>query len=285
MTSVANVTFDVPVMNAACSVAKTIEDIQTLAATNIGVVTVGSITVLPRDGNPEPRWYDHGDHALNSFGMPNKGLEAYRSLLPHMKTIVHESGKKLSLSIAGFNVEEYVQLAELANVSGVDLLELNLGCPNVQIDGKQKPIASFDLEYMTAIINAVHEVTSLPLMIKLSPYSNPAELQQVAATLASLGTVAAVVTSNTFPNGYVEQDGVPVLAMEYGGVSGKALLPIALGQVRQFRKALPESIAVIGAGGVSSKEDVEAYLAAGATAVQAASLIVSEGHAAIGQLV
>lgn len=284
-TKIGSVEVEVPVMNAACSVAKTVDDVTALAVTPIGVVTVGSITVLPRDGNPEPRWHTGDGYAINSFGMPNEGLEKYRELLPNMLEIVHGTGKKLSLSVAGFNTDEYVRLAKLADEAKVDLLELNLGCPNVSIDGKQKPIASFDRDYMGEIIESVSEVTQIPLLIKLSPYSNPAELQAVAALLAESGKIAAVVSSNTFANGYLESDGSPVVAMEYGGISGKALLPIALGQVRQFRKALPESIAVIGAGGVETKADVEQYIAAGATAVQSATLIVRDGHSAIGALV
>ena len=135
--TIGSVSLSTPVMNAACSVAKTIGDITALAETKIGVVTVGSITVLPRSGNPEPRWFSGDLYALNSFGMPNEGLESYRDSLPAMVAIVHQANKILSLSIAGFSIQDYVALAELANTSGVDLIELNLGCPNVQIDGKQ----------------------------------------------------------------------------------------------------------------------------------------------------
>lgn len=273
-----------PVMNAACSVAKTIDDIRALSETAIGAVTIGSITPLAREGNPEPRWYQSDEFALNSFGMPNEGLAFYRDNLPQMVDIIHSSGKKANLSIAGFSVNDYVELATMAETTELDSLELNLGCPNVQVDGKQKPIASFDPDYMKAIIMGVSEVSTKQLLIKLSPYSNPGELQQVAALLSSL-PIAAVVTSNTFANGYFEQDGSSVVGAGFGGVSGKALLPIGLGQVKQFRAVLPPEVAVIGVGGITTPEDVRQYLGAGAHAVQVASLIVEKGHTAINEVV
>lgn len=271
-------------MNAACSVAKTPEDIAALCATQAGAVVIGSITVQARQGNPEPRWYDDGDYALNSFGMPNGGIEYYREALLSMTASIHSVGKVSILSIAGFIEDDYAQLATLANDSGVNLLELNLGCPNVRIDGLQKPIASFDVEYMTRILKVVTDSTSLPLLIKLSPYSNPAELQRVATLIADTPQIVAVVTANTFANGFAYNGGVPALYSELGGVSGKALKPIALGQVRQFRNLLPESVAVIGVGGIESASDVNDYIMAGATAVQVATLIVREGHEALDRL-
>ena len=285
MASIGNIDITVPVMNAACSVAKSPEDIRALAATNIGGVTIGTITVQPRDGNPEPRWYAGDGFALNSFGMPGGGMEYYREHLPELTTLIHQSGKRASLSIGGFSVDEYVQLVEMAEATDIDFLELNLSCPNVQIDGKQKPIASFDPEYMASVIAAVEAVSTKPLLLKLSPYSNPADLARAAEVAASAQRVAAVVTSNTFANGFFSEKSEPVVAVEFAGVSGRSLLPIALGQVRQFRKLLPESIAVIGVGGIESASDVEQYFAAGATAVQAATLIVRDGHEAINRIV
>ncbi len=285
MASIGGIELSAPVMNAACSVAKSVEDIKALLATNIGVVTVGTITVEPRDGNPEPRWFAGNGFALNSFGMPGGGVEYYRTHLPALVEEAHSRGKHLSLSIGGFSVEEYVTLATAAEAIGVDFIELNLSCPNVQIDGKQKPIASFDPEYMTAVIAAVEAISTKPLLLKLSPYSNPADLARAAEVAAAGKHVAAVVTSNTFANGYYSQDDEPVVAVELAGVSGHSLLPIALGQVRQFRKLLPESIAIIGVGGIESASDAEQYFAAGATAVQAATLIVRDGHDAINRIV
>ena len=282
---IGEVTIEPGIMNAACSVAKTLDDVRALTNSSVGGITIGSITVKRRQGNPEPRWYTRGNCTLNSFGMPNEGIAFYRAHLPEMLKIAHNNGKKLSLSIAGFSTLEYVELAQLADSAHVDLLELNLGCPNVTIDGKQKPIASFDPATITEIIDAVSHVTNMPLFLKLSPYSNPAELERVAETISKSGKVSAVVTSNTFANSIALEEGRPVLATHLGGLSGHGLLPISLGQVWQFRKLLPDHIAVVGVGGIESIHDVEQYIQAGASGVQVATLIVRDGHNALERLI
>ncbi len=282
---IGNVEISTPVMNAACSVAKSMEDVEALSATKAGVVLVGSITKDPRDGNGAPQWFVGDGYALNSFGMPNGGLEHYREELPKMLTVVHDAGKKLALSIAGFSTQEYVDLAIMAEEVDVDLLELNLGCPNVRVDGEQKPIVSFDRETMIEIIDAVSEVVSMPVMIKLSPYSNPGELKAVAETVNNSGKVAAVVTMNTMPNGYMHNKGDDVIATGYAGVSGPAVLPIALGQAKQFKDNLNDDIAVVATGGIESAEDAKLFFDVGIDMVQAATLIVRDGHEALDRLV
>ncbi len=274
---IGGITFASSVMNAACSIAKTFDDVELLCKTKIGAVLIGSITLKSREGNPEPRWHDRGDWALNSFGMPNGGLTYYKNALPKMARLIHDAQKVFVVSIAGFSIEEYVELAGGTRDCGVDLLELNFGCPNIREEGG---IISFDTNLMREIIEKVSKVTKVPIMVKLSPYSNPLQLKEVALMLAKQ-KIAAVVTSNSFPNGYISDGGKDVVATSYAGMNGKALLPISLGQVRQFRELLPRRIAIIGVGGIESKEDTELYLNAGASAVQAATFIVRNGHLAI----
>lgn len=272
---IGNVTLDVPVMNAACSVAKSFADVEAMAKTRAGAVLIGSITVEPRTINPAPNLQLEDYYSLNSFGMPNKGFEYYKQHLPKMVQIIRDAGKKAILSIAGFSVDDYRQLACLGDE--VDLLELNLGCPNVAHSG----ILSFDLTMIDKTLAAVKQSTRTPILVKVSPYSDPGMLKQVA-TIFIKHTIAAVTTSNTFPNGiftYGQSD------KKYAGISGKALMPIALGQVHQFRSLLPDAVAVIGVGGIESKQDVQMYLDAGASAVQVATLIVRDGHAAIDRTV
>jgi dihydroorotate dehydrogenase (fumarate) len=275
-----------PVMNAACSVAKSAEDLEAMLATQAGAVLIGSITPESRDGNPEPRWFagDGLGFALNSFGMPNNGREWYREHLPGFVKKAHAAGKPLFLSVAGFSVADYVSMAKLAKETGVDCVEFNFGCPNTAEAGRQNPIFSFDLEVLEQTCQEVEAVLEgVPYTVKLSPFSNPAELNRTAAMIAKT-KAAGVVTSNTFPNAYWQTaDGKPVIKPNGGlaGASGEAMLAIGVGQVRQFRTALPESIAVIGVGGVSKPEHVKQYLDAGASFVQVATHIVRNGHAAI----
>jgi dihydroorotate dehydrogenase (fumarate) len=287
MARIAGVEFGSGIMNAACSVAKTPEDVKALSKTGIDAIVVGSITPEARLGNAEPRWYADSGYALNSFGMPNDGAEYYTDVLPDMINTAHAVDKRLILSIAGFSLADYVRLAGVAETAQVDMLEINLGCPNVRTDGGiPEPIASFNPDYMSQIVEAVAKETKLPISLKLSPYSNPAELESVAKLVNTFDTVDAVVASNSFPNGtYFDTEGKPVLAVGFGGVTGEVMRPIALGQVSQFRKHLDSRIEVIGAGGIERREHVELFRHAGAVAFQAATLIVRDGHSAIDRLI
>lgn len=279
---IGSVTVEPAVMNAACSIAKNKSDVKKLANTSIGAILIGSVTILPRKGNNGLKWLTNDSYSINSFGMPNKGYHYYKKHLPEFTKIAHTHNKKFVLSIAGFSVNEYKQLAGLANNTGVDLLELNLGCPNISIKGQQKPIFSFDPTMIEKIVKTVRGVTAVPILLKLSPYSNPEELGKVAKTISKL-PVSAVVTSNTFPNssmGAIRSTHTTKLA----GFGGRALQPIALGQVQQFRKLLPSHIKIIGVGGIETKSDRELYQKAGADGVQAATLIVRDGHKAIDQV-
>lgn len=269
-----------PVMNAACSIAKTPNDVKQMCTTKAGAVLVGSITVEQREGNPYPRWQDEGGYALNSFGMPNKGLKYYAVELPKMVRVVHDADKLFVLSIAGFKKSDYKKLARLAEVSKVDLLELNFGCPNAR---EESGIASFDINYMKDVIEEVQSSVDVPLMVKLSPYSDPVLLGRVANMLAKT-KVVAVVTSNSFPNGYM-QSADSNQSSHYGGVVGRALFPVGIGQVKQFRSLLPKHVSIVGVGGIESKKDVKAYINAGADAVQVSTYIVRNGHAAVDNLI
>lgn len=289
-TSIGAISFANPVMNAACSIAKSFDDLDALLATQAAAVVIGSITWEERAGNPEPRWFAGSDlgFALNSYGMPNNGHAWYEENLPEMVKRAHTASKPLVLSVAGFSVKEYGDLALLGKQAGVDMVELNLACPNTSEAGRPNPIFSFDLEMIQAVIDVVEKnLGDLPYSLKLSPYSNPSELTRTAE-LISKSKASAVVASNTFPNAYwQDENGQPLIGSNNGlaGASGEAMLPISLGQVKQFRAQLPATITVIGVGGASTPKHVQQYLQAGAQLVQVATHIVRNGHVAINELI
>ncbi|MCA9349625.1 dihydroorotate dehydrogenase [Candidatus Saccharibacteria bacterium] len=273
------------VMNAACAVAKSREDMLALCDTKVDIVLMGSMTVEPRDPNPAPNWYDGGLFGLNSFGLPNPGIKANAQFIPEVLELAHQKGKEFMISVAGFSVEEYRALAEFADEMKVDYLELNLSCPNTD-HGK---IVSFDPELVGEIVKVVLDVTSsVKVTVKVSPYTDPNLLKIVADKLALLhqeyDRLVGVVTMNTIPNALVLDKGKSVIGAGLAGMSGKAVMPFALGQVFQFRQLLPDTMAVIGVGGIETYEDLNQYFEAGASSVQAATLIVRDGHQAINEL-
>lgn len=269
-----------PVMNAA-GTCKSLDDVRDLARSAAAAIVVGSITVAARTGNSGATYHAGDGFSLNALGLPNRGLAYYVEQLPQMVGAAHDAGKPLILSVAGFGVDDYAEAAAAVAPTGVDVLELNLACPNVWDGGAQKRIACFDPGQTAAILSAVDAALRaapkpVPYGVKISPFSDPAALADLAAVLgtatATGGGPGYVCSSNTFPNGLAYDDaGRPVIGVELAGLAGPALRPIALGQVHQLRRLLPAAVELVGAGGVSSGRDVADFLRAGASAVQVAT--------------
>ncbi len=274
----AGVPLEHPLFNAA-GTAKALAEVERLARSAVSAVTVGSITAAARDGNAGEVFAARDDYAVNALGMPNRGATFYRDALPEMAEVTRDAGKPLIVSVAGFNPEEYGELTALSATSGADLVELNLGCPNVWDDGSQHRIASFDPDLVARSVSAAVEAAGgVPVGAKLSPLSDPTLLAEVASALTASG-VRFVVSCNTFPNGLaLRPDGRSAIDVEYGGVSGAAMKPIALGQVGQLRRLLPQTIDIVGAGGVRRGSDIDDFRHAGAVAVGAATLFWTAGE-------
>lgn len=248
----------------------------------IAPVVSGSYTPEARKGNDGRVMYPETieellelGYGLNSYGMPNMGFAAAATQFESI-----ESEQPLIVSVAGFSVDDYVlgvkMFGTLPNVSAV---ELNFGCPNTQ--GEHNTIISFDPDTVWQIMLGIGrlELHSMPIWVKLSPYSNPQDLQKMAAMLNNCvgPQPLAVVTCNTFPLAYAGEKSIT--AQEgFAGLSGPVMRPIALGQVKQFRQHLDESIDVIGVGGASTGDDIVDFLEARASAVQITSLAHWDGH-------
>jgi dihydroorotate dehydrogenase (fumarate) len=275
-TSVAGVALEHPVVNAA-GTAKSLDDVTRLARSPVAAVTLGSITKAARDGNAGEVFASRPGYAVNALGMPNRGAAFYRDVLPEMAGVVHAAGKPLIVSVAGFSPEENGELAHLAADGGCDLVELNLGCPNVWDGGEQKRIMSFDPDLVARSLEAAAGAGA-PVGVKLSPLSDPVLLAEVAAAAAGAGA-RFVVSCNTFPNGLVlRDDGRPAIDVGFGGVSGAAMKPVALGQVSQLCALLPDVVDVVGCGGVRTGRDVRDLLATGAVATGLATAFWDAGE-------
>lgn len=244
----------------------------TLDWLKIAPVVSGSYTKEARSGNSGDRLFYPGTleeflklgYGLNSFGVKNDGVEA---------AVGEFSGSQfnqpLIISVVGFSVEDYVHCAKVASESEkVSAIELNLSCPNTE----HGSIFSFDLKALTQLFTALAQNKRKPLWVKLSPYSDPNQLAAVATLINKYSDIIrSVVTCNTFPSSYAgEQTTSPHQGL--AGLSGPALKPIALGQVRQFRQLLNSDIDVIGVGGITTGNDVIDFLDAGAAGVQLTSL-------------
>jgi dihydroorotate dehydrogenase (fumarate) len=274
-TTIAGIELEHPLMNAG-GTCKTLEHAKHFARSAVSAIVVGPVTPQERDGNSGNVYWQGEFYSLNSLGMPNPGENNFfLDHWPGIKELAGQAGKPVILQIAGFNVQDYVDVARQAQREGVEHIELNFGCPNVWDDGSQHGILSFDPDAIVLIVKKVREVFDSTIGVKLSPYSDPGLLKRVADAINSLGSdVGYVACSNTFPNAFVvdPNTGNAVISVGGGlaGLSGKVMKPIAMGQVKQFQSLL-EHADIVGVGGITTWQDVMDFQMAGARAVQAST--------------
>jgi dihydroorotate dehydrogenase (NAD+) catalytic subunit len=216
-----------------------------------------TITPAPRAGNPPPRLFETPAGMINSIGLPNKGLEGFlASDLPRLA----ELPAPLIVSVMGKSHDEFVRLVEgVAPRDEVAGLELNVSCPNVE----SGLIVGEEPDETRALMRAVRGLTGKPVIVKLTP--NIADPAAVALS-AEEGGADAISLINTLKAAAIDPDTLgPWLGARRGGLSGPAVRPIALEQVRAVAAAV--RIPVVGMGGIESGSDALAFLAAGATAV------------------
>lgn len=224
----------------------------------LGAVVVKTITLLPRVGNPAPRIAETPSGMLNSIGLQNVGIEAFlREKLPVLRRLK----VPVLVNIAGKSVEEYAELAKrLEGVPGVSALELNISCPNVAggLDYGTDPSLTRE------VVRAVKQVTSVPVIPKLSP--NVTDITVIARAAADGGADALSLINTLLGVAIDPHSRRPKIHTVTGGLSGPAIKPIALRMVWQVARAVP--LPLIGIGGIQTGEDAVEFLLAGATAVQ-----------------
>jgi dihydroorotate dehydrogenase (fumarate) len=280
----AGIILEHPVMNGAgtCKFLEGPEGVRRLVHSNAAAIMVGSMTIKQREGNIGETYWSGDGLSLNSRGLPNPGISYYARNLPEMVVLAHNANKPLFLSVAGFNPAEYALLSEFAFRRGADGTELDLGCGNIWENSQQNRIACFDPQLMEEILRCVEAKVGekARVFVKLSPFSDPVLLRQVAGVIEKFRVVKAVTTSNTFPNALLfDEKGKPRITPGGGlaGLGGSALKPIILGQIKQLREVLPKNIAIVGCGGIAAGKDIRDCQLAGANAVQICTVLLQFG--------
>lgn len=272
---------------------KTAEDARKFRAAPISAITMGSYTPKPMLGNQGGRNFHHDDDfnvVLNSIGLKNNGIEAGREEVAKVSAELAGSTINVHTSFAGFSVNDYTAFVE--SHAGASLPEFNFGCPNgFNADGTPKRIMSFDIRAMDAVLSRAEKVFAggiLKVQIKVSPYSDPYQLKDTAELFNAYSDLIAEVMPNTFPLCLAfNEDGTPFLEVSggLGGLSGRCMKPITLGQVAQFRKHLHANVGVGAAGGMHNGIDVRDAKLAGASSVHIGSRAFVQGPRAIAQIV
>ena len=227
----------------------------------LGGISLKGTTREARYGNPTPRIAECRSGMINSVGLQNPGIDVLvQQKVPALRKIYDGC---IIANISGFSVDEYRECCEKADASeGIDLIEVNVSCPNVHGGGLAFGTSARAAAEVTAAVKAV--ATHKPVFIKLSP--NVTDIVEIARACEDAGADGLTLV-NTFLGMRIDiARRRPVLANTMGGFSGAAVFPIALRMVYQVSHAC--RIPVMGCGGVTSARDVVEMMMAGATAVQ-----------------
>jgi len=228
----------------------------------VGAIYTKAVTPEPRIGNPSPRLVETSSGLLNSIGLANVGLEAFiRDKMPFLRTL----SSSVVVNVAGAVNEDYEKVVEtLERVDGIHGFEINVSCPNVRHGGMA---LGTDPRLVAKITRSLRSRTSKPLIIKLSP--NVTDIGATAEAAEDEGA-DAVSCINTLVGMVIDiRSKSPVLPFGTGGLSGRAVLPVAVAAVYKVSRRV--KIPVIGIGGISCWEDAIQHLLAGAKAIQVGS--------------
>ncbi|MBQ3116216.1 MAG: dihydroorotate dehydrogenase [Clostridia bacterium] len=226
----------------------------------LGAISIKGTTKEARFGNALPRIAECTSGLINSIGLQNPGIDAViEKEIPRLRQVYR---KPIISNISGFSIEEYVECCEKINkVDDVDIIEVNISCPNVHNGGMSFGTLPENAE---AVTKAVKKVTTKPVFIKLTP--NVTDIVSIAKACEQ-GGADGISLINTSQGMRVDlKTRKPVIANKIGGFSGRAIFPIAMKMVYQVYEAV--KLPIMGIGGVATAEDVIEMMMAGATAVQ-----------------
>lgn len=237
----------------------------------LGGISCKGITLKRRDGNPPPRIAETPSGMLNAVGLQNPGVDVFiREDLPWLK----KQNTVIIANIAGNTIEEYCEMAEKLSETDVDMIELNISCPNVKHGGVQFGTSCESVGNITA---EVRKHCKKPLIIKLSP--NVTDIASIAQSAEANGA-DAISMINTLTGMRIDINSRrPIIHNNTGGMSGPAVFPVAVRMVWQVANAV--KLPIIGMGGISTWEDAVEMLIAGATALQIGTVLFSDPYAPI----
>ena len=249
-----------PVIPASGTFGFGLELADSLDLNGLGGISLKGTTLEPRYGNPTPRIAECTGGMINSVGLENPGIEALvTEKAPALRRLY---GGCIIANISGFSLEEYVASCARADAcEAIDLIEVNVSCPNVHKGGMA---FGTDPASAAAVTRAVKAVCRKPVFVKLSP--NVTDIVAIARACEDAGADGLTLINTILGMRIDIHRRQCVLANKMGGFSGPAIFPIALRMVYQVAHAC--SIPVMGCGGVASAQDVIEMMMAGATAVQ-----------------
>mgnify|MGYP002510287256 CR=1 FL=1 len=240
----------------------------------LGAITVKGVSDVAWKGNNTPRIAETYGGMLNSIGLQNAGVDYFmENDIPFLR----QYNTKIIVNVCGHTIEEYCKTVERLSNADIDLLELNISCPNVSEGGIT---FGTNIKMVQKVVSQVKKYAKQPLIVKLTP--NVTDITEIAKA-AVYGGADALSLINTLQGMKIDiYKRKPVLANKIGGFSGPAIKPIAVRMVYQVAKAV--DVPIIGMGGISNGEDAIEFIMAGATAVAIGTANFSNPIATVGTI-
>ncbi len=235
----------------------------------LGAIVCKGTTLMPRKGNPQPRIVETMDGLLNSVGLENIGVDA---VIRDKAPIWARWQVPVIVNVAGEMMDEYIQVVtKLEGVPGVSSIELNISCPNISMGGIEFGV---NPRLAAELTSAVKSVTSLPIIVKLSP--NVTDITEIALAVEEAGADAISLINTVKGMAINISKGKPCLGNITGGLSGSAIKPIALYMVYEVAKVV--HIPLIGCGGITCATDALEFITCGASAIQVGTANLHNPH-------
>lgn len=237
----------------------------------LGGISCKGTTIAAKDGNIPPRIAETPSGILNSVGLQNPGVDKFINYyLPRLK----KQDTVVIANIAGATVEDYAEVAARLDATDVDMIELNISCPNVKQGGATWGVTCSGAASVT---KAVRNATKKPVIVKLTP--NVTDITEIAKAVEAEGADSVSLINTLLGMRIDIRTRRPILHNNVGGLSGPAVFPVAVRMVWQVSNAV--KIPVIGMGGIASAEDAIEMMMAGASAVQMGTAIFGDPYAPI----
>lgn len=260
--NIAGVEFKNPVMTASGTFGSGMEYGEFVDLNKLGAVVTKGVANIPWEGNPTPRVAEVYGGMLNAIGLQNPGIDVFcKRDIPFLK----QYDTKIVVNVCGKSVEDYIEVVERLKDEPVDMLEINVSCPNV----KEGAIAfGQDTKALENITSKIKAVAKQPVIMKLSPnVTNIADMARAAESAGADG----ISLINTITGMKIDINRrCFALANKTGGMSGPAIKPVAVRMVWQCAQAV--KIPIIGMGGIATAEDAIEFMMAGATAVSVGAM-------------
>ena len=272
-TTIACLKMDNPTMLAAGILGLTGASLKRVALRGAGAVVTKSISKEKEEGYPNPTVVEHieGNAVLNAIGLSNPGCEEFAKEIPKAK----EGGKPVIVSVYGKTPDEFVEVSERMEKAGADALELNLSCPHsrpgIHVGPYFVPYFGQDEEMTFEVVEEVVNAVKIPVFAKLTP--NVSSIVPIAKAAEAAGASAITAINTVGPCARIDiNTACPIIGNTVGGLSGRAILPIAIRAIVDLK--LTVDIPIIGVGGVTDSNDAIEMMLAGASAVQIGTAIM-----------